>query len=201
MCIGQTRLKLFPDAELLCALLWCKYMWKLIFNQRCSLSTALAMLIFAFSILSPCICVMDKEEKILKLFPDAEHLCALLWCTFMWKLIVCRKFSGVHPRQLLCWFSHSPYWVGPCICVLDKAEKKILNYFQMLNTSVLFFRVSTCGNSLCAENSEVFTLHSSSYADFPILHTESLYMCIGQAKNFFYLFPDAEHLCGLLRCK
>jgi len=73
-----------------------------------------------------------------------------------------------------------------------------LNYFQMVNTSVLCCGVSTCGSWLWAENSEVFTLHSSSYGDSCILHTESLYRCI---ENFLKLLPDGEHLCTLLWCK
>jgi len=56
-----------------------------------------------------------------------------------------------------------------------------------VNTSVLCCGVSTCGNWLWAETLEVFTLHSSSYGDSCILHTEPLYTCFWQSWNFFLI--------------
>jgi len=58
------------------------------------------MAIPAFFILSPCIRALGEAEKIFKLLPDGENLCALLWCKYVWKLIVSQKFRGVHPPQL-----------------------------------------------------------------------------------------------------
>jgi len=76
---AEKFLKLLPDGEHLCALLWCKYVWKLILSRKFRGSTALVMAILAFSILSPCIRALSKAEKCFKLLPDGEHLCALLW--------------------------------------------------------------------------------------------------------------------------
>jgi len=43
---------------------------------------------------------ITQARKFLKLYLDAEQLCALLWCKYMWMVIMCRKFRGVQPPQL-----------------------------------------------------------------------------------------------------
>jgi len=68
--------------------------------QRCSPSTAQVMAISAFSILRPHISGLVEAEKFVKLFPEGEHLSALLWFKYVWKLIVKRKFRGVQSPQL-----------------------------------------------------------------------------------------------------
>jgi len=147
--------------------------------QRCSPSTALFMANFAYSILRPCISGLVLVENFSKLFPGGEHLCALLWFKYVWKL----KIQECSPSTALVMVIPAFSILSPCIINWGKAEN-FLNYFQMMNTSVHCCEVSTCGNWLWAKNSEVFTLYSSSYGDFCMLNTVPLYKWIG-LKIFF----------------
>jgi len=69
-----------------------------------------------------CTRALDKAEKFFKLLPDGEHICALLWCKHVWKLIVSQKFRGVHP----------PQHVQRCSPSTPRALGKAENFFKLL---------------------------------------------------------------------
>jgi len=88
---------------------------------------------------------------------------------------VSRKFRVVHPPQLwLAMVIPTFSILSPCVINWGKAEK-FLNYFKMVNTSVLCCEISMCG---CEPK---------------------IQRCSpSKAENFFKLLPDGEHLCSLL---
>jgi len=100
--------------------------------QRCSPSIALVMAILASSILSPCIRAYGKAEKLFTLLTDGEHLCGVSTC----------GNRGVHSSYGdSCILNTEPY-----VYVHSEKLKNFLNYFQMVNTSVLCCGVSACAN-------------------------------------------------------
>jgi len=73
----------------------------------------------------------------------------------------------------------------------------------MVNTSVLCYGLSTRGYWLHGENSEV---HSSSYCDLCVFHTESLYkLCVlGKLEQnfltYFWMVNTSVLCCGVIIC-
>jgi len=102
-----------------------------------------------------------------------------------------------------CILHAKPLYTVTCIAIGQSWKWFFLKItFRLVNTSVLCCNVSTCGNWLWAKTLEVFILHSSSYGDSSILHTEPLYIhALGKPENCFKLLPNGEHLCALLWCK
>jgi len=99
---GRKIFKLFLNAEQLCVFLYSKYMWIVVVCRKIRGVQRPQLYSYGYYHVVHTLLIVywSKAEKFLKLFLNAEQLCAFLYSKYMWIVVVIRKFRRVQHPQL-----------------------------------------------------------------------------------------------------